>query len=498
MIGGGVIALVGYTLLTQPPDIVPEVRFDDQLLRAAIRLSAGDDFQQVIDNSPPGSTFLIETGTHRLQSIVPRDGDTFIGATGAILNGAQLLDSADFVAEGDLWVFTLSEAPLMWTVGECQPDFPRCNQPYDLYIDDQPLHQSASLDTLTGNRWFLDADNGRIYLAQNPAGHTVEMSSAFDAFSGSAHNVTIASLTVEKYAGPGQHGAIRATETQGWTLYNVIVRLNAGAGVNIGDGMQIIRSQVVNNGQIGISGIGDNVLIAQNEIAHNNYAGYNAGWEAGGSKFVQTDGLLVYGNYVHHNAGPGLWTDIDNIRTRYEKNIVIANQGTGIFHEISYQATIRENVVKFNNPQPTLLFEGAQILISSSRDVTVANNEVVVAATGGNGIGIVQQGRGSGEYGEYFASGNRIHDNMIVFLGDAGQMGGAAGSDMEARFWDEGDNRFERNTYYLPDISYAGWGWENALLGWDDWQSHGQDMDGTVSNELPLTAVQSPLWTPVN
>ena len=53
-------------------------------------------------------------------------------------------------------------------------------------------------------------------------------------------------------------------------------------------------------------------------------------------------------NHVHHNEGPGLWTDIDNIHTLYEGNLVEHNANVGIFHEISYDAVIRNNIVRDN------------------------------------------------------------------------------------------------------------------------------------------------------
>ena len=84
------------------------------------------------------------------------------------------------------------------------------------------------------------------------------------------------------------------------------------------------------------------------EIAFNNYAGYKADWEAGGTKFWATTGLVVRNSCVHHNAGPGLWTDYDNIDTLYEGNIVFSNANDGIKHEISYDAIIRDNIVAGN------------------------------------------------------------------------------------------------------------------------------------------------------
>src|SRR5690606_14643000 len=122
---------------------------------------------------------------------------------------------------------------------------------------------------------------------------------------------------------------------------------------------RVRNNQVLEQGQLGIGGVGDNVLIAGNEVAWNNTAGFRWGWEAGGSKFARTHDLVVRNNHVHDNNGPGLWTDIANTRTLYEGNRVEDNTGPGIFHEISYDAVIRNNTVRRNARGITGSYSGA-------------------------------------------------------------------------------------------------------------------------------------------
>ena len=53
-----------------------------------------------------------------------------------------------------------------------------------------------------------------------------------------------------------------------------------------------------------MEGIGNNILVQGNEIAHNGFwAGVDPYWGAGGFKFTQTDGLVVRDNYSHNNNG---------------------------------------------------------------------------------------------------------------------------------------------------------------------------------------------------
>ena len=70
-------------------------------------------------------------------------------------------------------------------------------------------------------------------------------------------------------------------------------------------------------------------MLENSELSYNNTAGYNWGWEAGGTKWTHTDGLIVRNNYVHDNYGNGLWTDGSNINIVYEGNVVEDNYGAG-------------------------------------------------------------------------------------------------------------------------------------------------------------------------
>ena len=91
------------------------------------------------------------------------------------------------------------------------------------------------------------------------------------------------------------------------------MRYNKYAGIKLGHKMKVLNNYVHHNGQIGISGFGDSVLVENNEIAFNNYQkNFAFGTVLGGVKFVNTRWLVVRRNYVHDNEGNGLWTDIDN------------------------------------------------------------------------------------------------------------------------------------------------------------------------------------------
>ena len=109
-------------------------------------------------------------------------------------------------------------------------------------------------------------------------------------------------------------------------------------------------------------------------------------------KIALSDGVTFRGNHVHDNIGPGLWCDIDCRNVVYDGNLVENNQDIGIFHEISFKAVIRNNVVRHNGSGHRGWFWRAEIGVAASQDVEVKNNTLTVAA-GGCGIVLIDQGR---------------------------------------------------------------------------------------------------------
>jgi len=441
-----------------------------------IVIHPGESIQDAVNNAPEGARFLLKAGVHRLQQIRPKHGQIFEGEQGAILSGAALLTTFD--REGNFWVAT-GQYQRGQVHGQCHPSSPGCRYPEDLFIDDVPLIHVRSRSQLAPGRWFFDYDNHKIYLADDPTGKRVETSVTRHAFSGTARDVTIRGLIIEKYASPAQYGAIHPRVGNevgtGWRIEGNAIRWNHGCGIRIADGMYIGRNYVVGNGQMGIGDIGNDVVVEDNEIAWNNYAGYAAEWEAGGAKFVKTNRLVVRRNYVHNNRGTGLWTDIDNINTIYEFNHVVDNWGPGIQHEISYDAVIRHNYLRGNGRGGDAWVWGSQILVQNSQNVEVHDNYVEVNEDYGDGIFLVYQRRGSGRYGPYITVNNWVHHNEVVFKGNAGTTGAAADFDHETLY--SGNNRFNNNGYRVPRTDMNKWEWR-GVRNWIGFQSQGQDVAG--------------------
>lgn len=448
----------------------------------AVELSPGDDVQAAVNSHGNGTTFYLHNGTYRLQSVNVKDGDTFTGetTTGAVMSGARVLTG--WTASGSNWFVGGQTQQGDNVPGSCccKGDHPRCSYPEDLFMDNAPLFHVANLGDLGPGKWYFDYGADRIYMRDNPSGHTMETSVSSFAFYGQADNVTIQNLTVEKYANPAQNGAIlcaqienRAPQGHNWVVKDNIVRLNHGSAVFASDRMQILRNKIFKNGQMGLSGDGDAVLVQDNEISFNNFAGYDPGWEAGGTKFVGSTNIVMRGNYSHDNIGSGLWLDFNNSSFLIENNHTQNNMLYGITQEIGQNGIIRNNLVENEGSNPgapsNAMWYSGGIVVSASPGVEVYGNTVKNSV---NGIGAIQADRGGG----FLVKNLSVHDNTIV------QNGGVAAGIIDSTngqvFSFDWNNHFQHNTYTLTGGAAFAWGGSDSLST-GAWTGTGNDTTGT-------------------
>jgi hypothetical protein len=450
-----------------------------------VELYPGASFQDSVLKYPEGTAFLIKAGMHRLQSVTPKAGMTFLGEPGAVMSGARQLTS--FIREGRYWVAT-GQTQEGFRIKEtrsdgdriCRPKYPRCTYPEDLFYDGARLAHVASLSAIRTGSWYFDYAADKIYFLKDPTAHVVEATVTPRAFQGTAAGVVITGLTVEKYATPFTRGTIEPTGPS-WTIQDNELRYGHGIGIETGDNTMVLRNKVHHYMQLGMGGIGTGGLVEDNEISYiNDQLMIAYGWAAGGTKWHQTQDLVIRRNFIHHNMGPGLWTDIDNIRTLIEYNQVDDNSRMGIYREISYDAIIRFNSASRNGfaMAKTQPVRGGGIAVRASPNVEIYGNTLTDNKAG---IDINQNVTKDGPYGSYAVTNLYVHDNVITM--HAG-MSGLTVARGDESFFTGKNNRFENNTYYLGSQTRPFWWWNAAAARQDsltvaEWQAAGQDMTGT-------------------
>lgn len=457
---------------------------DIQVPNAAIVLSLGDDCPAIVAAAPAGTAFVFaDAGEYRLtRPIDPKDGQSFIGVKGAVIDGSRALRDFSRSKEGLFSAAHQDQQGQRLATEETAPGADRAGFPETLFIDGKPLRPVGARHAVKPGTFYFDYDADVIVIADNPSGRKVEAGVSPAAFASRAVGVTISNLTVEQFNAPVQHGAIQGGKN--WTVENSEVRLNYGVGIIVKDGGRITGNDVHDNGQMGIGGNGRGILVERNAIHANGFwSGIDVYWEGGGSKFAVTENLVVRDNYSHGNHGFGLWTDIDNIGTLYEGNRLVGNDGGGINHEISYDAVIRDNVFIDNGVAARGNWMwGAAIQIQNSQNVEITGNRIDM--TGGlNGISLIQQDRGIGAFGAYRTISNLVRDNVLVSRSGEGRTGGAADHDEPGLL--RGGNSFTANRYFMADGNH--WWWGDFPSG-DGWQAYrrdtGQDGGSRLSGDL--------------
>ena len=311
---------------------------------------------------------------------------------------------------------------------------------------------------------FVGAD-GAVMDGDNSVGY---------AFTSSANAVSIVNIEVRNYNTGNQWRAAIVGMGGDWVIDSCEIHHNRVAGIYLEKGDPVVRNNHIHhNGRSGLSVRYTNGgLLENNEIAYNNWEQkWRWGTEAGGGKMWSTTDLVIRGNWSHHNHGPGIWTDHDNIGTVYENNIIEDNIANGIFHEISYDAVIRNNVIRRNGSDNARWLWGGGIMIASSQNVEIYGN---LLEDNANGIAMTRQSRGTGEYGPRTLANNYVHDNTIINSGLTG-----AAQDVGNDTIYNSDIRFEGNTY----SGNVGWWWLNGERSWSEWQSYGHDTAGTAPTE---------------
>jgi parallel beta-helix repeat protein len=355
-------------------------------------------------------------------------------------------------------------------------------------------HRQQSVVPKTGDAFYCEA--GAVLDGENVTTY------AFRSINADPDNVVIDGCRITRYTPPSQMAAVNAgyynasEATTGWRVENCEIDHNANIGLKVGHAMIARNNYLHHNGTMGMGGVGDDVLVEDNEIAYNNPSATGLGFESGGTKFALTHRLIVRNNFCHHNMGPCLWADIGNRDFLFEGNLVEDNLQEGIGIEISYNGIIRNNTLRRNGLDDSragawLWGSGIGIHASGGTGIEVYGNRLEGNA---HGISLVQQNRGTMYPGEpqgvidaqMFVQNVSVHDNIIILQTisghtQAGSLTAAGGVD------DTGtsglysrNNHFEHNTYLLNGRTYP-FAWANGYRTAAQWIGYGHDDTGTFT-----------------
>jgi nitrous oxidase accessory protein NosD len=289
----------------------------------------------------PGTTYWLAPGTHTLgtgefDQIQPQQGDTFIGAPGAILSGQGHNDSAFDSTEPNVTIEFL-------TIENFTP---------------------------SGSQGAVNHDSGRGWVVSHNTMRNNAPGAAL--MVGSDNTVTGNCLTRN-----GEYG------------FNADVPSNSpGASTLTGgpNNITLTGNEISFNNTCNFETVSPNPVPAAMAPSNCSGAGQSDGCGcAGAGKFWQVQNATVNGNYVHDNFDVGLWADTNNDGFTFKGNYIADNWGPGIQYETSYNALIEDNTFVRNGigegPTNGGFPTGAIYLSESGGDSHVANTAGITTLT---------------------------------------------------------------------------------------------------------------------
>jgi parallel beta-helix repeat protein len=321
------------------------------------------------------------------------------------------------------------------------------------------------------------------------------------AFKGNAKNVTVKNLVIQNYSDGSsqQNAALDPVGSSGWNILNNEVASNNGVGLVASANYNVIGNYLHNNGTSGYVLTGSGVTFTDNEVSFSNpNHSADPAYNDGGGKSYETVNAVISYNYVHDNYGPGIWEDVDSIGTTVRYNDLENNARSGIMHEISWNAVIRNNYLSGNGwsralcgPKPAGTLFCPSIFISNSggrhgSTVDVSYNTIATGGTYAGGIGLLGTNRGTSSlypsYGPWLVQNVHVHNNTVNLASSAWSFGAVDrdGSD-PAMFTNQG-NSFDYDSFTGADSSAFFWGPGNingVFTDFAGFQDKGQEVHGS-------------------
>jgi parallel beta-helix repeat protein len=421
--------------------------------------------QSQIDAAVPGSTLSVPACVYR-ETVKISKPLVLAGQPGAEIRGSDVW--SNWTSSGSYWRSTGPVAPLpvFNEPSRCaDATNSRCMHPEQVFLDGKPL--AWVTDHPTAGQFALDSQR-YVLLADNPAGHTVEVTTRARWVVTASDHVTIQGLTMRYAGNDALTGALSNDGHSDWAVEDSVLSDAHGAVISIHDGsnLRVLRNDVARGGNMGIHG--DQVtqgLVQGNHIHDSNTDQFDDQWGAGGAKLTQQHGVVFDGNEVDNNVGPGLWSDIQSRDVTYSKNRVHDNRGPGILFEVSDGATINDNTVWNNGWGSPPGGWGAGILVSTAAEAKVYNNTLAWNAAG---ITVAEQRRKDA----VAVHGNAVHDNFVAAARDALAL--AWLSDSGGLFDPASTNQGSGNRYWFANDENT-----TSRFAWNGWLAHLGDLSRT-------------------
>jgi hypothetical protein len=345
---------------------------------------AQTSIQAAVDKANPGDVILIHAGTYRESVKITHDGITLAAAPGekVTLTGADLLPLSTFEKLPDKSILRHTPWTLRTNTHPNDEKHKLIGRNEQVIADGHLLRLAPDLDHMEPGTFYAESRTA-LYVWPPDGVKQIEASVRQTILSLEGSHITVRGLHFIYAANPAQHAAL-AVQGSDNLVEDCLVEWTNGVGAGLSGERNTMRRLVSRfNGQMGMNGHGTNTM-EDCSLEDNNVKGYAKGWEAGGIKIAQSRTFRILHCRALRNDGPGFWFDIDNRNELVENSYTEANNGPGIFIEISETATVRKNVCVRNGlKNEPGAWQGAGILLGEAMHCVVERNICV-----GNRMGI--------------------------------------------------------------------------------------------------------------
>jgi nitrous oxidase accessory protein NosD len=428
-----------------------------QVLAGIPAASQWRTISEAAQNAGPGDEVVLHAGTYRESVVVERSGTKaqpilFRAAPGAlvVVTGTDRLENWSKVPDTggeNVFVADWPHRFITWSQAGTHPgddEHRLIGRAEQVFANGYALRQVLERTQLARGTFFADLEDKKLYvhasnnagkLDQKQSGTRIEAAVRGNLWESRGDYIRLRGVRFRYAANQAQSGAALFKGRFNTVEDCVFEQANAVGARFEGEDAVVRRCTFQDNGQMGWAASRAHRLLMEGCLtARNNTKNFGRGWEAGGDKIVLCRGVTIRASRFEENRGVGIWFDIGNEDSVVENCLIADNEDAGIFYEISYGLTARDNVIVGNGLAYSSGAWGADggIALSSSPGCTIERNLLI-----GNkeGFQFREQGRTT----------PRLNADGTVKKGD------------EERVWNH--DQIIRSNVFAYNREAQSWGW---------------------------------------
>lgn len=271
--------------------------------------------------------------------------------------------------------------------------------PDQVWTGNTSLKQVVSKDKLADGKFWVDRAAGRIYLMAGdaskpniemsrpaPAGSTNDRDRVLDI---GGQNVKIEGLRITRYSNSANDYGVITVEANAHntTLRNIEVSDSSYISILATNSDSVLAENITidrSNWMGFAADFTNNLTLKAVKITNMNYADeFTGSPQSGALKTGKTKGTKVLDSYIANNHSHGLWYDESNTDVLIANSVIVDNQQSGVFFEISDRMLLINSYIRSSGSREPLTIAG-------SSGVQLVNNTII---GGANPVGVYTDSR---------------------------------------------------------------------------------------------------------